>query len=93
MLIHKLLYYFIFIVYNLEVHYQRSWGGGRKQMFGSEAKLVGKVCQTFTLRGGVFVFCLFKLTEIIAGFQDCTQHPDNSNCIIYIISFDQIYKP
>jgi hypothetical protein len=27
----------------------------RKQVFGSEAKLVGKGCQTFALCGGVFV--------------------------------------
>jgi len=32
----------------------------RKQVFGSEAKLAGKGCQTVALCGGVFVFCLFK---------------------------------
>jgi len=28
----------------------------RKQVFGGEAKLAGKGCQTFALCGGVFVF-------------------------------------
>jgi len=29
---------------------------GKKQVFGSEARLTGKGCQAFALCGGVFVF-------------------------------------
>ena len=30
----------------------------RKEVYGSEARLAGKGCQTLALCGGVFIFCL-----------------------------------